>query len=92
MPSGGFPEGTTFMSGPNLGASSTDSSTPRARTLLDSEGSQWRVFEQAFSDYDRRSGMSLIFASDSAVRRVRLYPADWYELPDEELLALSWSV
>jgi hypothetical protein len=34
--------------------------------------------------------MSLIFASESAVRRVRDYPADWMELSDDDLLALSW--
>ncbi|CAN5801174.1 hypothetical protein BH11GEM1_BH11GEM1_17720 [soil metagenome] len=93
-PSVGFPEGNNVvMSGPiDRVTSSTDSSTPRARTLLDSEGSQWRVFEQAFADYDRRSGLSLIFASDAAVRRVRDYPANWFDLPDDELLTLSWRV
>ena len=79
------------MSGPTTRVTSlTDSSAPRARTLLDSDGAQWRVFEQAFSDYDRRNGLSLIFASDSAVRRVRDYPASWFDLPDDELLVLSW--
>ena len=81
------------MSGPtDRVASSPDSSTPHARTFLDSEGSQWRVFEQAFSGYDRRSGMSLIFASDTAVRRVRHYPANWFDLPDDQLLTLSWRI
>ena len=78
------------MSGSDRVTSSTDSNTPSVRTLLDSEGAQWRVFEQAFSDYDRRSGMSLIFATDAAVRRVRQYPPSWFELPDDELLMLSW--
>ena len=81
------------MSGPtDRVASSPDNSTPHARTFLDSEGSQWRVFEQAFSGYGRRSGMSLIFASDAAVRRVRHYPTNWFDLPDDELLTLSWRV
>ena len=81
------------MSGPtDRVASSPDNSTPHARTFLDSEGSQWRVFEQGFSGYDRRSGMSLIFASDAAVRRVRHYPTNWFDLPDAELLTLSWRV
>lgn len=81
------------MSGPtDRVASSPDSSTPHVRSFLDSEGSQWRVFEQVFSDYDRRRGMSLIFASDSAVRRVRDYPADWFDLPDDQLLTLSWGI
>jgi hypothetical protein len=33
----------------------------------------------------------LIFHSESAVRRVWHYPADWHALPDAELEALSWS-
>ena len=81
------------MSGPIERVTSvTDSTTPRARTLHDAEGSQWRVFEQVFADYDRRSGLSLIFSSDTAVRRVRDYPANWFELSDDELLTLSWRV
>ncbi|MEO7457223.1 MAG: hypothetical protein ABIY52_13245 [Gemmatimonadaceae bacterium] len=75
---------------PNRTDPSTDSNVPFARTFIDSEGSRWRVYEQPFSDYDRRSGMSLIFASEGAVRRVRNYPANWADLSDEELLALSW--
>jgi hypothetical protein len=62
----------------------------RVRAFLDPDGVHWRVFEQAFGDYDRRRGMSLIFASDAAVRRVRDYPADWLYLSDEELIELSW--
>ncbi|MEP6732279.1 MAG: hypothetical protein ABJE10_16660 [bacterium] len=57
---------------------------------MDADGNRWTVHEQAFADYDRRSGMSLIFASESAVRRVRDYPANWRLLSDAELLMLSW--
>ncbi|MEO5816117.1 MAG: hypothetical protein ABIT20_12645 [Gemmatimonadaceae bacterium] len=67
-----------------------DNEVPSSRTFLDIEGAQWRVYEQAFSDYDRRSGMSLIFASEGAVRRVRDFPPDWIQLSNDELLALSW--
>lgn len=67
-----------------------DSDTPGERSYLDADGACWRVFEQPFADYDRRNGMSLIFASDAAVRRVRDYPADWIGLTDAELVALSW--
>jgi hypothetical protein len=70
--------------------SSTENEAAASRTFLDVEGTHWRVYEQAFGDYDRRSGMSLIFASEAAVRRVRDFPPDWAELSDEELLALSW--
>ena len=78
------------MQGKDRVDSSADSETPAARTFLDVEGMRWQVYEQAFSDYDRRSGMSLIFASESAVRRVRDYPPEWMQLSDEELLSLSW--
>lgn len=67
-----------------------DIDTPAGRSFTDADGTRWRVYQQAFADYDRRSGESLIFASESAVRRVRDYPADWQQLSDEELLALSW--
>ena len=69
---------------------STDNDVPPSRSFLDGEGTHWLVYEQAFSDYDRRSGLSLIFSSDSAVRRVRDYPADWIRLSDEDLAELSW--
>jgi hypothetical protein len=57
---------------------------------VDADGMRWQVSERAFADYDRRRGLSLIFASESAVRRVRDYPATWFLLSDEELSALSW--
>jgi hypothetical protein len=64
----------------------------RARTYLDEHGQRWLVTEQPFSQYDRRSGYSLIFASDLAVRRVREYPNDWDSLSVEALMELSWNV
>jgi hypothetical protein len=79
------------MSGPPTRVeSSTTNDTPPTRSFLDADGAHWLVYEQSFGDYDRRSGMSLIFSSDAAVRRVRDYPADWFNLPDEDLAALSW--
>lgn len=60
------------------------------RVFVDAEGTRWQVSERPFADYDRRRGLSLIFASDAAVRRVREYPDDWSSLSDEELIALSW--
>ena len=60
------------------------------RTFVDGDGLRWRVYEQPFADYDRRSGVSLIFAADVAVRRVRNYPADWFTLTDAALAELSW--
>jgi len=64
--------------------------TTAERVFVDADGTKWRVFEQAFSDYDRRRGVSLIFASDAAVRRVRDFPATWRTLSDTELARLSW--
>ena len=73
------------------GATESSSNARSAeRTFVDAEGVCWRVFEQAFADYDRRRGMSLIFASDGAVRRVRDYPANWSTISDAELIKLSW--
>ena len=70
--------------------SPADSGTPASRNVVDSDGGHWQVYEQAFGDYDRRSGRSLIFNSDFAVRRVRDFPDDWMELSDKELMELSW--
>jgi hypothetical protein len=64
----------------------------RSRTYLDDDGQAWSVSEQPFSPYDRRHGWSLIFTSDLAVRRVRNYPPNWYELSDPALAILSWNV
>jgi hypothetical protein len=73
------------------GAADSSTDAPQAeRVFVDAEGLRWRVFEQAFSAYDRRSGTSLIFANDAAVRRVRTFPADWMLLSDAELVTLSW--
>ena len=62
----------------------------RVRSFTDDLGQTWLVSERPFSEYDRRSGSSLIFSSELAVRRVRDYPGDWYALSDSELAALSW--
>ncbi|MEP7000954.1 MAG: hypothetical protein ABI969_10790 [bacterium] len=75
---------------PNRAESLVTNETPPTRSFLDSDGSQWLVYEQQFADYDRRRGMSLIFSSDAAVRRVRDYPANWFDLTDEQLVVLSW--
>jgi len=64
----------------------------RTRTFIDDLGQSWLVSERPFSEYDRRSGCSLIFASELAVRRVRNYPSDWFTLSDADLAALSWRV
>jgi len=64
----------------------------RVRVFVDVDGTRWQVKEMPFSNYDRRRGLSLIFWSDGAVRRVRDYPDNWHELSDSELALLSWKV
>ena len=78
------------MTDANVPADSRMESARTERVFIDEEGLRWRVYEQAFSAYDRRSGTSLIFANDAAVRRVRSFPSDWATLSDEALIALSW--
>lgn len=73
-------------------AARKDDAHERERVFVDAEGARWVVKELQFSSYDRRRGHSLIFSSEGAVRRVRVYPAEWYLLSDEELAALSWKV
>jgi hypothetical protein len=50
-------------------------------------GVRWYVYE------DRRNAgdPSIVFESDRIARRVRNFPANWRELPDVELYAVSWS-
>ncbi|HKW46330.1 MAG TPA: hypothetical protein VJN70_02765 [Gemmatimonadaceae bacterium] len=45
----------------------------------------WTVYENSTAD------QTLIFETDGIARRVRTYPANWAELPDDELYVLSWS-
>jgi hypothetical protein len=69
-----------------------DTVEERVRVFVDVDGTRWQVKEMPFSNYDRRRGLSLIFWSEGAVRRVRDYPANWHELTDGELALLSWKV
>jgi hypothetical protein len=61
----------------------------RTRHLMH-DGVEWMVYERSWGDYDRRSATKLVFESDAAVRVVRSFPAQWYALTDDELVALSW--
>src|SRR4051812_9384829 len=47
------------------------------------DGESWLVYELS-ALYDRR-GPSLVFESETVVRRVRDYPAEWREFTDAEL-------
>lgn len=52
----------------------------------------WIVYEMAANQFDRRQTPVLVFEAENIIRRVRDFPANWRELPDETLIALSWSV
>jgi hypothetical protein len=69
----------------SLSPSSWTSSEPTRLVLA--EGHFWRVFEVPY-ELDRRSGRSLVFEHEYAWRRVRNYPANWYELSEGALIAL----
>lgn len=67
-------------------AAPQDSTTDHARTFV-AEEALWTVRLRAAA-YDRRRP-DLVFECEHAIRRVRDYPADWHELSDEQLFALS---
>lgn len=50
-------------------------------------GDAWAVWE----DLRAPTGPSLVFENTRIARRVHEYPANWRELTDEQLYALSWS-
>jgi hypothetical protein len=78
-------------SGPRkTAADSAQAGEDRVRVFEEADGTRWQVREMPFSSYDRRHGLSLIFWSEGAVRRVRDYPSNWYELSDHDLALLSW--
>ena len=57
--------------------------------VIASEGHHWIVRELPPRPADRGSG-SLVFVANHAMRRVRDYPADWFDRSDADLLAVSW--
>ena len=67
-----------------------DATSADERRFLTMDGVRWTVRLLA-NTYDRRSRPDLVFESDYVVRRVRDYPENWRELPDEALFALSAS-
>ena len=56
---------------------------------ITADGERWRVFERPAPVYDRRGGTHLIFDCALIVRRVRRFPANWHELRDDALYALT---
>lgn len=59
---------------------------------LSVDGALWLVREIAAPQFDRRGGTHLLFASQDVMRRVRNFPANWFDLPDAELYALTDSI
>lgn len=53
------------------------------------DGQSWIVREIAAPAFDRRGGTHLLFESLEVIRRVRVFPANWMELDDDALYALS---
>jgi hypothetical protein len=63
-------------------------SRTKTRHLM-ADGYRWTVHEAPAPLFDRRGGTHLIFDGELIMRRVRAYRADWFDLPDEDLYALS---
>ena len=61
-----------------------------SRVVVDpATSTHWVIVEIRDAPYDRRGGRSLVFSTDGVMRRVRDFPANWFELSDHDLLALS---
>ena len=56
---------------------------------LAADGYRWVVIEVAAPAFDRRGGTHLMFDGETVMRRVRVFPANWFEMPDDALYALS---
>ena len=56
------------------------------RRIIASDGMQWWVYELDLRA--DREGASLVFESESVVRRLRVFPLDWRELSDATLADL----
>ncbi|HEY2377981.1 MAG TPA: hypothetical protein VGH98_18550 [Gemmatimonadaceae bacterium] len=64
--------------------------TPATVRLFVIDSDVWTVYEDR-RDGPLRLGPALIFENDRVARRVRHYPANWLDLSDVQLRALSWS-
>jgi hypothetical protein len=60
----------------------------RVRDLI-ADGLRWQVREMPAPAFDRRGGSHLMFDGEVIMRRVRVFPANWYDLTDDELYALT---
>lgn len=66
-----------------------DKTSTLTRVIIGGDGRTWLVRESSPSPYDRRGAPTLVFLTDDVMRRVQDYPADWFELADPDLFALS---
>jgi len=60
--------------------------------VVDAGGHRWTVAEAEFPTSNDPVGRCLMFISDAVIRRVRAYPADWYERTDSALYLVSLSI
>jgi len=56
------------------------------------DGCRWIVQEVDAPPFDRRGGRHLVFDGESIMRRLRQFPADWFDLSDGDLYALSFDM
>ena len=68
----------------------SDEPTP-PHVVKDASGNRWRVTEVSGRFVPGAQGEAcLVFESDCAIRRVWHYPPTWRDLPEPELLRVSW--
>jgi hypothetical protein len=72
----------------HLNKTAAPGTSPRVRQLIADE-QLWTVHEVASPQFDRRGGIHLVFESEGVMRRIRSYPANWFDLSDAELYALT---
>ena len=64
------------------------SPAPERVRRISADGLRWYVHEVPAPAFDRRGGMHLLFDGESIMRRVREFPANWFDLSDDELYDL----
>lgn len=64
--------------------------TSAALEFRDSRGFRWRIYERQKGEPFRGAATVLVFESDTTVRIVRNYPANWRDLGPQALEDLSW--
>ena len=70
-------------------SASRPSDVQRSRVIV-VDGGRWTVAEHP-GCFGGVHEPSLLFSSEGFMRRVKNYPAHWYELSPRELLQISWN-